>query len=47
VCLKKVGATLSSVSAPLALESAGPFAVSFDDIRIAQQPGASACPPNI
>ena len=46
VCLKKVGATLSSVSAPLALESAGPFAVSFDDIRIVQQPGASACPPN-
>jgi beta-glucosidase len=47
VCLKKVGATLASVSAPLALESAGPFAVSFDDIRIVQQPGASACPPNI
>jgi beta-glucosidase len=46
VCLKKLGATLSAVSAPLALESAGPFAVSFDDIRIVQQPGASACPPN-
>jgi beta-glucosidase len=46
VCLKKLGATLSAVSAPLALESAGPFAVSFDDIRIVRQADASACPPN-
>jgi beta-glucosidase len=45
-CLKKMGATLSAVNAPLALESAGPFAVSFDDIRIVRQAGATACPPN-
>jgi hypothetical protein len=41
-----MGATLSAVNAPLALESAGPFAVSFDDIRIVRQAGATACPPN-
>ena len=46
VCLKKVGAALASVTAPLALETAGPFAVSFDDIRITRQAGASTCPPN-
>jgi beta-glucosidase len=46
-CLKKAGAALGSVTAPLAIESAGPFAVSFDDIRITRQSGVSAaCPPN-
>jgi len=46
-CLKKAGAALSSVTAPLAIESAGPFGVSFDDIRITRQTGGSAaCPPN-
>jgi len=46
-CLKKAGAALSSVTAPLAIESAGPFGVSFDDIRITRQSGGSAaCPPN-
>jgi beta-glucosidase len=46
-CLKKAGASLSSVTAPLALESAGSFGVSFDDIRITRQSGGSAaCPPN-
>jgi len=45
-CLKRLGATLSAVSAPLALESAGRFAVSFDDIRIVRRGGAPACPPN-
>src|SRR3954469_15973294 len=47
VCLKKAGAALTSVTAPLAIESAGPFGVSFDDIRITRQSGGSAaCPPN-
>jgi beta-glucosidase len=46
VCLKKLGATLSVVNAPLVLDSAGPFAVSFDDIRIVPQAGATDCPPN-
>ena len=46
VCLKKLGATLTAVTAPLAIESSGPFAVSFDDIRIARQAGAATCPPN-
>ena len=47
VCLKKLGATLSSVTAPLAIESAGSFGVSFDDIRIKRQTGrAASCPPN-
>ena len=47
VCLKKLGATLSSVTAPLALESAGPFGISLDDVRITRQNGATAsCPPN-
>jgi beta-glucosidase len=45
-CLRQLGATLAAVSAPLALESAGRFAVSFDDIRIVRQAGAPACPPN-
>jgi len=45
-CLKKLGATLASVTAPLAIESAGAFAVSFDDIRITRQPGGATCPPN-
>lgn len=45
-CLERLGATLSAVSAPLALESAGRFAVSFDDIRIVQRPDARPCPPN-
>ena len=46
-CLKKLGATLSSVTAPLAIESAGAFGISFDDIRITQQNGgAASCPPN-
>ena len=45
-CLKKLGATLTSVTAPLAIESAGPFGVSFDDIRITRQQGAAKCPPN-
>jgi beta-glucosidase len=45
-CLKQLGTTLAAVSAPLALESAGRFAVSFDDIRIVQRAGAPACPPN-
>jgi beta-glucosidase len=45
-CLKRLGATLSSVTAPLAIESAGEFAVSFDDIRIERQNGtATSCPP--
>jgi hypothetical protein len=47
VCLKKMGATLSSVTAPMAIESAGSFGVSFDDIRITRQSaGATTCPPN-
>ena len=47
LCLKKLGATLSSVTAPMAIESAGSFGVSFDDIRITRQPaGATSCPPN-
>jgi beta-glucosidase len=47
LCLKKLGATLSSVTAPIAIESAGSFGVSFDDIRITRQPaGATSCPPN-
>jgi beta-glucosidase len=46
LCLKKLGATLSAVSAPLALSSTGPFVVSFDDIRIVRRAGATACPPN-
>jgi hypothetical protein len=45
-CLKRLGATLSAVNAPLALESAGRFAVSFDDIRVVRRAGAPACPPN-
>ena len=45
-CLKQPGTTLSAVSAPLALESAGRFAVSFDDIRIVQRAEAPACPPD-
>ncbi len=45
-CLKKLGAALPSVTAPFAIETAGPFAVRFDDIRIARQPGALKCPPN-
>jgi hypothetical protein len=46
-CLKKLGATLSSVTAPLAIESSGEFGVSFDDIRIERQNGSAAsCPPN-
>lgn len=45
-CLKKLGAALASVTAPLTIESTGPFAVSFDDIRITRQPGAGTCPPN-
>jgi beta-glucosidase len=45
-CLQRLGATLTAVSAPLALESAGPFAVSFADIRIVRQSGAPSCPPN-
>jgi beta-glucosidase len=47
LCLKKLGATLSSVTAPMAIESAGSFGVSFDDIRITRQSaGATTCPPN-
>jgi beta-glucosidase len=46
VCLKKRGAALAAVTAPLAIESAGPFAVSFDDIRITREPGAGTCPPD-
>jgi beta-glucosidase len=47
VCLKKLGATLSAVTAPLAIESAGAFGISFDDIRITRQTGgAASCPPN-
>ncbi|MBS0418120.1 MAG: exo 1,3/1,4-beta-D-glucan glucohydrolase [Proteobacteria bacterium] len=45
-CLKKLGAALAAVTAPFAIETAGPFAVRFDDIRIARQPGATSCPPN-
>jgi beta-glucosidase len=46
-CLKKLGATLSSVTAPMALESAGAFGISFDEIRITRQTGeATSCPPN-
>ena len=45
-CLQQLGATLTAVSAPLVLETAGRFAVSFDDIRIVRQPGPPACPPN-
>jgi beta-glucosidase len=44
-CLRQLGATLGAVSAPLALESAGRFAVSFDNIRIIRRAGAPACPP--
>jgi len=47
ICLKKLGATLSSVTAPMALESDGAFGISFDDIRITRQNGgAASCPPN-
>jgi hypothetical protein len=47
VCLKKLGATLSSVTAPLTIESSGAFGVSFDDVRITRQSGGTtSCPPN-
>jgi beta-glucosidase len=43
-CLERVGASLATVTAPFVVETAGRFAVSFDDIRLVHETVPTPCP---